>query len=166
MCHAQNCSKTGSVSVHVLDRLEDMKECPRCQKSDEQVKGGRMSSDSQRYHCKDHGCKYTPKPKERGYEDALHVQVHRMYLDGMNFRRIARHLGMVHQTVINWITAEADRLPAQTPQPETVELVELFTFIGGTKPRLRRHGGRSRHALHHRVCRRVGAHGGRPATPD
>jgi transposase len=59
-----------------------------------------------------------------------------MYLDGMNFRKIARHLGVVHQTVINWITTEADRLPDQPAQPESVEtaeLDELFTFVGEKK---------------------------------
>ena len=55
-----------------------------------------------------------------------------MYVDGINLRRIARHLGVVHQTIANWVTAEADRLPTQPPQPrsvETAELDELFTFV-------------------------------------
>jgi len=54
----------------------------------------------------------------------------------MNLRRIARQLGVVHQTVANWVAAHADALPAQPPQPtsvETAELDELYTFIGHKK---------------------------------
>ena len=59
-----------------------------------------------------------------------------MYVDGINLRRIARHLGVVHQTVANWVNAAAERLPEQPPQPqrvETAELDEVYTFIGHKK---------------------------------
>ena len=58
-----------------------------------------------------------------------------MYVDGGNFRRIARHLGVNHQTVVNWVTAHAETLP-EAPVPENVneaEMDELFTFIGSKK---------------------------------
>ncbi len=115
-----------------------MNECPRCQQQDEQVKGGRNPSGSQRYRCKGCGCKYTPVPAGQGYSDVVREQAHRMYLDGMKLRRIARHLGVVHQTVANWVTAAADRLPDQPPQPESVEtaeLDELFTLVTHKKTR-------------------------------
>ena len=54
-----------------------------------------------------------------------------MYVDGGNFRRIARHLKVNHQTVANWVTAHAE-----APVPEEVneaEMDELFTFIGSKK---------------------------------
>jgi transposase-like protein len=54
-----------------------------------------------------------------------------MYLDGMNLRRIGRHLGVNHQSVANWVKAHSDRLPP-APQPaevDVVEMDELFTFI-------------------------------------
>ena len=41
-----------------------------------------------------------------------------MYADGMNFRRIARQLGVNHQTVINWVNAYADSLPIEPSLPE------------------------------------------------
>jgi len=50
----------------------------------------------------------------------------------MNLRRIARHLGVVHQTVANWVVAHAATLPDTPPQPETVSVIEqdaLYTFI-------------------------------------
>lgn len=59
-----------------------------------------------------------------------------MYVDGSSLRWIARHLGVVHQTVANWVAAHADALPDTPAQPaavETAELDELYTFVGHKK---------------------------------
>jgi transposase len=59
-----------------------------------------------------------------------------MHVDGLNFRRIARLLNVHHQTVINWVTAAAESIPITPLAPattETVELDELFTFVGTKK---------------------------------
>jgi transposase-like protein len=60
-----------------------------------------------------------------------------MYGDGMNFRRIARTLGVAHRSVINWVNAHAAQLPDQPPMPAEVlavnELDELFTLVGDKK---------------------------------
>ena len=40
-----------------------------------------------------------------------------MYVDGLNFRRIARHLSVNHQTVINWIRAPAANIPPLPTSP-------------------------------------------------
>ncbi len=56
-----------------------------------------------------------------------------MAVDGLNFRRIGRLLNIDHQTVSNWVTADADDLPDAPPAPETsatVELDELYSFVG------------------------------------
>ena len=58
-----------------------------------------------------------------------------MYVDGGNFRRIARHLKVSHRTVSLWVNAHAETLPA-APVPGAVkeaERDELFTFIGDKK---------------------------------
>jgi transposase len=58
-----------------------------------------------------------------------------MYVDGMNLRRIGRHLGLHHRTVSLWVEAHTAALPAP-PVPEEVkeaEMDELFTFIGDKK---------------------------------
>ena len=60
----------------------------------------------------------------------------RLYVDGMNLRRIARHLGVVHQTVANWVQAYAASLPVTPPQPDTVTVIEqdeLYTFVEAKK---------------------------------
>jgi transposase-like protein len=61
-----------------------------------------------------------------------------MYTDGVNIRRIARFLRVNHQSVANWVHAYQQKLAAAHPEPplpkadevETVEMDELFTFVG------------------------------------
>ena len=79
--------------------------------------------------------KYTPKPKQRGYPTEVRKQALEMYVDGINLRRIGRHLGIHHTTISLWIKAYAERLP-QPPLPEGIskaELDEMFSFIGDKK---------------------------------
>jgi transposase-like protein len=83
-------------------------------------------------HCQR---KYTPEPKQQGYPASLRKQAIEMYVDGGNFRRIARHLKVNHQTIAFWVAQHAASLPT-APVPETVqvaEMDELFTFIGEKK---------------------------------
>ena len=62
-------------------------------------------------------------------------------VNGTNFRRIARHLGVNAQTVAHWVTAAAANLPSPaTPKErqqeisvETLELDELYTFVSQKK---------------------------------
>jgi transposase-like protein len=113
--------------------------CPHCQHPDHQQRVGLTTSGSQRYLCAHCQRKYTPHPKPRGYAEALRRQAIQFYVDGMNLRRIARHLGVVHQTVANWVAAYAATLPDAPPLPPVapehpllpvVELDELYTFEG------------------------------------
>ena len=58
-----------------------------------------------------------------------------MYVDGLNLRRIARHLKIHHRTVSLWVKDHAETLPP-APVPEevhTAELDELYTFVGDKK---------------------------------
>lgn len=106
--------------------------CPNCQNTNRQVKVGRTEAGSQRYQCQHCGGKYTPIPKPQGYSNDIRQQALQLYVDGMNLRRIARHVGVVHQTVANWVKAYAAALPDQPPQPDqmvVVEQDELYTFV-------------------------------------
>jgi transposase-like protein len=69
-----------------------MSTCPHCQIEVQQVKVGRNPSGSQRYRCNVCNRKYTPEPNEAGYPQEVRDQAVRMYVDGLNFRRIARTL--------------------------------------------------------------------------
>lgn len=119
-----------------MDYTVGMNTCPQCQAAHFQVKDGLTGAGSQRYRCRSCNHRYTPQPKLRGYSDDLKASAHRMYIDGFNFRRIARHLNVHHQTVIDWINAAALDVPETPPSPETtgiIELDELFTFVGKKK---------------------------------
>jgi transposase-like protein len=110
-----------------------MSQCPHCQRTEQQVKIGRNPSGSQRYLCKVCRRKYTPQPNDIGYRDEVRRKALALYVDGLNFRRIARILEISHQTVANWVKAHADSLPDGPPAPsgdiEVEELDELFTFV-------------------------------------
>jgi transposase-like protein len=79
--------------------------------------------------------KYTPEPKTQGYPESLRKRAIEMYVDGGNFRRVARHLKITHRTVALWVREHAEALP-NAPVPPAVkeaEMDELFTFIGEKK---------------------------------
>lgn len=101
-----------------------MNKCPYCQSQERQVKVGRTGAGSQRYQCQQCQRRYTPESKETGYSDAWCQQAVRLYVDEMNFRRIARQLGVHHQSVINWVNAHVSRLPEAPPLPNEVKVVE------------------------------------------
>lgn len=56
-----------------------------------------------------------------------------MYLNGMEFRAIARVTEIDHTTIMNWVE-EAGKLLPDEPQedeiPEITEIDELQTFVG------------------------------------
>ena len=112
-----------------------MMKCPRCRESTRQHKVGFTTARSQRYECQYCQKKYTPNPKARGYPKSLRQQALKMYLEGINFRRIGRLLNVHHKSVINWVNTYAEALPdAAVPEKtEDVEMDELFTFIGSKK---------------------------------
>lgn len=112
-----------------------MQTCPYCQRTERQNKAGKTEAGSQRYRCMYCDRKYTPEPKRKGYSEDIRHQALQMYVDGMNLRRIGRHLGIHHRTVSLWVAAQAENLVA-VPMPEEIkeaEMDELFTFIGDKK---------------------------------
>jgi transposase len=112
--------------------------CPYCQDQEAQIKFGKNRSGSQKYRCKKCERFYTPESEELGYSEDKRLQAVRMYVDGGNLRRVARHLGVSPQSVANWVKAYAARLP-EAPQPEEVDVVEmdeLHTFIEHKKTKL------------------------------
>ena len=112
-----------------------MKNCPHCQSNTRQNRAGKTEAGSQRYRCMHCNRKYTPEPKEQGYPDSMHKQAAEMYVDGINLRRIARHLKVAPQTIALWVSDLAEVLP-NAPMPEVVkeaEMDEIFTFIGDKK---------------------------------
>jgi transposase-like protein len=113
--------------------------CPHCQSPHRQVKWGHTTCGSQKYRCHDCQYVYNPHPKKHGYPPSVRQQAVQMSLDGINQRRIGRLLSVNHQSVANWLKAYHEQLAAQHPAPpqpeqvETVELDELYTFVGSKK---------------------------------
>ena len=111
--------------------------CPGCSSIERQVKSGRTGVGTQRYRCQLCGLYYTPAPKPRGYPAEVKLQAVKLYLEGNNFRRIGRLLNVNHQSVVNWVNAYHQRLPAKEDLSQertaTIELDELFTFVGKKK---------------------------------
>lgn len=105
--------------------------CPKCERTERQNKAGRTDGGSQRYRCMFCQSKYTPVPKAWAYDEKVRKKALELYVDGMNLRRIARHLGTHHRTISLWVQAYTATLPkASVPETvETAELDELFTFI-------------------------------------
>jgi insertion element IS1 protein InsB len=113
-----------------------MSQCPHCSSSEQQTKSGHTRTGSQRYKCKECQRIYTPDPKPLGYPEETRREAVRLYLEGTNFRRIGRVLGVNHQSVVNWVNSHHAALPAAeqpVAAPETLEMDELFTFVGSKK---------------------------------
>ncbi len=112
-----------------------MKRCPHCTSSEPQTKAGRTRTGSQRLKCRECQRVYTPEPKPLGYPEETKREAVCLYLEGTNFRRIGRILGINDQSVINWVNSYHASLPAEQPvtKLETLEMDELFTFVGSKK---------------------------------
>ena len=117
--------------------------CPTCGAATKQHRAGKNATGTRRRECRYCGRTYTPAPKHHGYALDLRRQALRLYVDGTNLRRIARHLDVNPQTVANWVNQAAANLPAP-PLPkerqkeaavETLELDELYTFVSQKKSR-------------------------------
>ena len=116
-----------------------MHQCPHCESTERQVKSGFNRTGSQRLQCQSCRRQYTPAPNPLGYDEKTREAALKLYLEGNGFRRIGRLLSVNHQSVANWVNSAHARLPAQAAQaaapapPETLEVDELFTFVGSKK---------------------------------
>lgn len=99
-----------------------MPTCPKCQ-SLPIVKAG-MIRRKQRYKCKTCGYFFTdPAQHSRGYTPSLKQQALAMALDGNGIRQAARHVGVSHVSVLNWVKQAADSI--QTPAINKADIIEI-----------------------------------------
>ena len=120
-----------------------MHQCPHCRSTERQVKSGFNRTGTQRLQCQSCRRQYTPAPNPLGYDDKTREAALKLYLEGNGLRRIGRLLSVNHQSVANWVTVAHAQLRArQAPASETeragtLEMDELFTFVGAKKsPRI------------------------------
>lgn len=102
-----------------------MMKCPKCGREEKQNKVDKNPSGSQRYRCYMCGCKYTPEKKSCSYDEEFREKAVQLHVDGMNLRRICRHLGVHHQSVANWVNAHAEKLP-EAPLPEKLKTQNVY----------------------------------------
>lgn len=116
--------------------MHDTPSCPKCFQSKRQVKDGRTPAGSQRYRCKQCKCRYTPVPKERGYDEEIRLQALLLFLEGVSLRQVSRILDVNHQSVANWVNSYANHMPLNLPDSllETAVLDGVYPW----KPQNRR----------------------------
>lgn len=98
--------------------------CPRCNDKTRQARDGRTRAGSQRYRCGACGARYTPYPKEQGYDEEIRFQALQLYLEGYSMREIGRKLNVNHQSVANWMKDYGRYLPPDLP-PDIAEKARL-----------------------------------------
>ena len=74
--------------------------------------------------CKRCGCRYTPVPRDHGYDEEVRLQALTLRLEGISLREIARLLDVNHQSVANWIKDYENFLPDDLP-PSILEMAIL-----------------------------------------
>jgi transposase-like protein/IS1 family transposase len=131
--------------------------CPHCGSDKHQVKNGTAPGGVPRFKCQHCQRTYSLVKKTAGYPPEVRLRAVQMYLDGTNFRRVGRFLGVNHQSVVNWVKEYHDKArekvegfphanvasSALDTQPnddrtnsaslDVVEGDEIFTFIGDKK---------------------------------
>ena len=101
--------------------------CPSCHSKEVQIRDGFTPAGSQRMRCKLCGCRYTPLPKEKGYDEDVRLQALTLHLEGISLREVGRLLDVNHQSVANWIKDFENYLPPDLP-PSILEIAELDGF--------------------------------------
>jgi transposase-like protein len=98
----------------------DSKDCPKSGFVD-----GR-----QRYECKRCQYHFTVKLKSGAFAVDVKQQALNLYLEGMGFRAIGRHLQVSHVSVYRWIRAFGQQTPplASHTAIDVVEMDELHTY--------------------------------------
>jgi transposase-like protein len=118
---------------HVLPSIP----APSCQQPTAVYHCGLNATGSQRWRCRRCQRYFTPLRKPLGHAPASREAALRLYPAGASLRAIGRLLHVNHQSVANWVAAAAAQLPAVVSAPtagETVEVDELYTFVGKKKP--------------------------------
>ena len=85
---------------------ESWKRCPRCGKTENQIKAGYNKSGTQRCKCKECGIYYTIDPKQHEYPEEIKKQAIKIYYAGVSGRSVGKIFNMNKSNVVNWIKKE------------------------------------------------------------
>ena len=85
---------------------EAWKKCPKCRKTENQVRAGYNGSGTRRSKCKERGIYNTVDPKRHAYLEENRELAIKMYCGGVSGRGVGKILGMNKSNVANWIKSE------------------------------------------------------------
>ena len=83
--------------------IEEAKRCPKCGKTEKQVRKGFNRSGTQRCLCKECGIVYTMDPKRHAYDEDTKKLALKIYYSGVSGRGVGKILGMSKGNVYNWV---------------------------------------------------------------
>ena len=110
-------------------------QCPRCE-STNYVKNG-YAHGKPRKKCKGCGCNFT-QSWPRGKPKELKEEAVKLYLEGLGFRSIGRHLQVSDVSVMNWVRlygGKAKNSRKAASSANVIEIDEMHTYIGNKKKR-------------------------------
>jgi transposase-like protein len=79
------------------------RQCPKCGRTESQIKRGYTESGTQRCMCKECGVTYALNPKKREYPEETRKLAKKTFYSGVSGRGVGRILGMNKANVYNWI---------------------------------------------------------------
>ena len=82
---------------------KDEAECPVCAEKTGQMRNGANRSGTQTYRCRHCNKFYTPKPKQREYDEETKLMAIKIFYSGVSGRGVGKILGMSKSNVYNWI---------------------------------------------------------------
>jgi transposase-like protein len=83
--------------------VDEKRRCPKCGKTDHQIRAGYNRSGTQRCACKDCKQKYTLEGKRRAYPEEVRAQAIKTYYSGVSGRGVGKLHGFNKSNVYNWI---------------------------------------------------------------
>jgi transposase-like protein len=83
--------------------ISEKKKCPKCGRSDSQMKNGSNRSGTQRIMCRHCKKTYTLEPKRNAYDEETRALALKIYYAGASGRGVGKVLGMSKANVYNWI---------------------------------------------------------------
>jgi len=85
----------------------EVRRCPKCGKTEEQVKRGLNRSGTRRCMCKECNIRYTIDPKTREYPEETKTLALKLLVSGMSSNAIGQVLEMNHQNAHRWAKKRA-----------------------------------------------------------
>ena len=94
--------RKGAISIKKAT-IDENRRCPKCGKTENQIRVGYNDSGTQRCKCKDCNLRYTLNPKSHAYSEETKQAAIKTYYSGVSGRGVGRLFNMNKANVYNWI---------------------------------------------------------------